>query len=163
MHFILWCRIKPKTVNDYGIVFYSDPVCTLPTDLDPDIIVNPLKDEYILDDFILLYCPPIPYATRGTAFSLCIDGRWDPSISDNACYGNNSPSNPFSALFCNTYLISFFKESLETYVAFVTSYICLLVLSSVNNISNSKTTKMSWQIYLHFIVAFVYILFIRFF
>ncbi|XP_030843414.1 mucin-5AC-like [Strongylocentrotus purpuratus] len=80
-----------------------DPVCTLPTDLDPDIIVNPLKDDYILDDFILLYCPPIPYATRGTAFSLCIDGKWDPNISDNACY---APCDPPAVSVPVTYTLS---------------------------------------------------------
>ncbi|XP_041480717.1 uncharacterized protein LOC121428178 [Lytechinus variegatus] len=64
----------------------EDPVCTIPIDLDPDIRINPSQAEYMLDDLILLYCPPVPYATRGTAFSVCTEGRWEPDISDNACY-----------------------------------------------------------------------------
>ncbi|XP_063965776.1 mucin-3A-like [Lytechinus pictus] len=79
------------TCNDgawVGLEFPTceDPVCTIPIDLDPDIRIDPSQVEYMLDDLILLYCPPVPYATRGTAFSVCTEGRWEPDISDNACY-----------------------------------------------------------------------------
>ncbi|XP_041480397.1 mucin-3A-like [Lytechinus variegatus] len=76
-----------KDQYDHGTTLvFSYPVCTIPIDLDPDIRINPSQAEYMLDDLILLYCPPVPYATRGTAFSVCTEGRWEPDISDNACY-----------------------------------------------------------------------------
>ncbi|XP_071494369.1 uncharacterized protein [Diadema antillarum] len=57
-----------------------------------------VKDVYVENDFILLYCPPPPYATVGTAYSVCRSGNWEPDISGNACYEPCYPPTAGSAL-----------------------------------------------------------------
>ncbi|XP_071505061.1 uncharacterized protein [Diadema antillarum] len=84
------------TCNDgdwEGLVYPSceDPVCTIPDDLDPDILLSPEEGEFGEDDVLLLYCPPPPFTSSGTPFSVCRNGVWEPDLSENACYAPCEP------------------------------------------------------------------------